>query len=209
MRINNIILDFGGILYRINYMKTIEEFKKLSTSPETLDSLDIKKIQDLPELFERGQIGAQEFRNAIINQYCLICDDFAFDMAWNSMLLGVQAGSYEFIKQLGLNYRLALLSNTNSIHYEYFAPQVRTIESEIKQIYYSHLIGMRKPNHNIYYYVLKENNFSPSETLFIDDTKENTDAAEELGIHTINFERNGDLSELLHTIEIYSQTKRY
>ncbi|HCO83537.1 MAG TPA: haloacid dehalogenase, partial [Arenibacter sp.] len=45
---------------------------------------------------------------------------------------------------------------------------------------------LRKPNHEIFQYVLEQNRLEPKDTLFIDDTKENTDAARELGIKTWN-----------------------
>jgi putative hydrolase of the HAD superfamily len=45
---------------------------------------------------------------------------------------------------------------------------------------------MRKPDLEIFEFVLKENNLIAGETLFVDDTKENTDAASLLGIQTWN-----------------------
>ena len=42
----------------------------------------------------------------------------------------------------------------------------------------------RKPNPDIYEQVLEENRLNPRATLFIDDTKENTDTAAQLGIQT-------------------------
>jgi HAD superfamily hydrolase (TIGR01509 family) len=50
----------------------------------------------------------------------------------------------------------------------------------------SHEINFRKPNTEIYQFVLNENKLKAEETFFIDDTKENTDAAERLGIKTWN-----------------------
>ena len=47
---------------------------------------------------------------------------------------------------------------------------------------------MRKPDREIFEFVLNENRFKPSETLFIDDTKANTDTANKLGIHTWNID---------------------
>ena len=55
-----------------------------------------------------------------------------------------------------------------------------------EQFYLSHEIGFRKPNTNIYEFVLQENKLNASETLFIDDTKENTDAAKLLGFKVWN-----------------------
>jgi putative hydrolase of the HAD superfamily len=45
---------------------------------------------------------------------------------------------------------------------------------------------MRKPETAIYEYVLKEHDLKPQETLFVDDTEENTAAAKLLGIHVWN-----------------------
>ena len=41
-----------------------------------------------------------------------------------------------------------------------------------------------KPNVRIYEEVIRQANIHPDETLFIDDLKENCEAAEKLGIHT-------------------------
>ena len=45
---------------------------------------------------------------------------------------------------------------------------------------------MSKPSSEIYEFVLTENNLKATETIFIDDLKENTAAANKLGIHTWN-----------------------
>ena len=54
------------------------------------------------------------------------------------------------------------------------------------RFYLSHEIHLRKPNEDIYKFVLNENKLLPQETFFIDDTKENTITANALGIHVWN-----------------------
>ena len=54
--------------------------------------------------------------------------------------------------------------------------------------YLSYEMGMRKPDSEIFEFVLTENDLRPSETLFVDDTKENTDSASSLGIKTWNLQ---------------------
>ena len=49
-------------------------------------------------------------------------------------------------------------------------------------------MGMRKPDENIFNYLIKHHDLSPKRTLFIDDKKENTDAAESLGIRVWNLQ---------------------
>ena len=47
---------------------------------------------------------------------------------------------------------------------------------------------MRKPDAEIFNYVIQKNDLSPKRTLFIDDKKENTDVAEQLGLIVWNLE---------------------
>jgi len=81
------------------------------------------------------------------------------------------------------------LSNTNKLHIDWIKDKVEfydDFKNQFHVFYLSHEINLRKPNANIYEFVLLENNLKPEECLFIDDTKENTDSASKLGIHTWN-----------------------
>ena len=57
-----------------------------------------------------------------------------------------------------------------------------------EQFYLSHEIGFRKPNADIFEFVLKENKLMATKTLFIDDSKANTNAADQLDIMTWNLQ---------------------
>jgi HAD superfamily hydrolase (TIGR01509 family) len=54
--------------------------------------------------------------------------------------------------------------------------------------YLSQEIHLRKPNADIFEFVLNENSLTPNECLFIDDTKDNTDTAKKLGFHVWNID---------------------
>jgi putative hydrolase of the HAD superfamily len=49
-------------------------------------------------------------------------------------------------------------------------------------------MGMRKPDAEIFNFVLKTHSLSEKRTLFVDDKKENTDAALSLGLHVWNLQ---------------------
>jgi putative hydrolase of the HAD superfamily len=68
------------------------------------------------------------------------------------------------------------------------------------QFYLSHEIKMRKPDKSIYEFVLNENKLIAKHCFFIDDTKENTDAAKQLGIKTWNNDpKSEDIISLFYT----------
>ena len=90
-------------------------------------------------------------------------------------------------------YRLFLLSNTDAIHIDFFENKygpsfTKDFYQCFERIYFSFEMGMRKPDSSIYNYVLKQNHLVAKNTLFIDDKKENTDAAESLGIRVWNLQ---------------------
>jgi putative hydrolase of the HAD superfamily len=54
--------------------------------------------------------------------------------------------------------------------------------------FYSHEIGFRKPDPMSFMKVMKDSAISPETTLFVDDLKANTDAAEKLGMKVLQIE---------------------
>ncbi len=147
-------------------------------------------------------ISAQKFRETIREKSKLPLSDFQIDKAWNSMILDFPEDRIKLLGKLKPHYRLFLLSNTNEIHRQYSDAKIREIEgiglSEyFDKAYYSHIIGMKKPDLEIYEYVLKDAGIKAHETLFLDDKKENLDAAMSLGINTMLVTKTAGPVELL------------
>ena len=86
-------------------------------------------------------------------------------------------------------YRLFLLSNTNEIHIKAFSAYLKKaygfsdFSDYFENWYYSCRIGKRKPDQEIFEFVLSENGLIPSETLFIDDSPQHIEGAKKTGIH--------------------------
>ncbi len=95
-----------------------------------------------------------------------------------------------------------LLSNTDSIHISHFEQQngkgfYEAFYNCFEKVYFSFEMGMRKPDSAIYQRVLNEQQLDPATVLFVDDKKENTDAAAELGIKVWNLQvGQEDVTEL-------------
>lgn len=128
--------------------------------------------------------------------------DEQIDNAWNAMLLGVPDGNIELLLRLKGKYRTFLLSNNNAIHCNACENILRRqwntdIEDCMEKAYFSHLIGQRKPDAAAFEYVLDRHKLDPGETVFIDDTPANTDAAAALGMQIRLVKRNAPLHEVV------------
>jgi len=183
--IKNIIFDFGDIFLNLDKNATFVALEKLGVN-EITDEMMLIAHQ-----YEKGEITTDNFVNYFNDTFDISKEELVF--AWNAILLDFPNHRLQFLKQLAASkkYRLFLLSNTNELHISWVQHQWgEELYTEFKncfeQFYLSHEIHFRKPNSDIYKYVLQENKLNAVETFFIDDTKENTDAAERLGIQTWN-----------------------
>ncbi len=204
MRLQNIIFDFGGIFYDINYRKTIDCLAALSPKANELKELKYDEILDLPKEFEMGLMTSAEFVVELKKKYYIEAPYEAIIHAWNAMLLGLKSDAEQFASEFAARYNIVLLSNTNEIHYNYFIDEVKSLLSHFADTFFSFQIGMRKPDENIFKFVCNKMDFSPSETLFIDDSIKNSSGATKIGLAYYHHRSNADLSELLHTIKIFT-----
>lgn len=187
--IKNIIFDFGDVFINLDKEVIFREIVKYGGSPELSPDL-----VTLNESYEVGEINSANFIEALVKVYPEASPS-KIKHIWNSMLLDFPDYRLEFLETLASEnkYRLFLLSNTNALHIPFFAKKIgekkfNRFKNSFEKFYLSHEIRLRKPNREIYEFVLSENGLKAEETYFIDDTKENTDAAEKLGITCWNLQ---------------------
>lgn len=186
--IKNLIFDFGDVFINLDKPATFLELQKLGVEEVTDEMLEIAKV------YEVGGLSTEEFVNAFTKLYPQVSEQQFID-AWNAILKDFPIHRMDFIKELKVSqkYRLFLLSNTNDLHISWIQRDwQQELYSEFKdqfeRFYLSHEINLRKPNKDIFEFVLNENALKPEETLFIDDTQENTDTAKDLGMHVWKLE---------------------
>jgi putative hydrolase of the HAD superfamily len=122
--------------------------------------------------------------------------------AWNAMILGWNPEKILFIESISKKYNTFLLSNTNELHLQYVYKDliknhgITDFDTRFfKKTYYSHKLKMRKPNKDIFQFVLQDAQLNASDTVFIDDLVDNIQTAKELGMHTIHHATNAPLTE--------------
>jgi putative hydrolase of the HAD superfamily len=131
----------------------------------------------------------QEFRDNLRQLVGMNLSDPMINDAWNAMLLDFPVNRIDLLKSIRPYYKTFLLSNTNAIHIEeYNKLLLNTFGLEnlsflFDKEYYSHIIGMRKPDKEVFQHILDENRLNPAETVFIDDSVQHVEAARKLGIH--------------------------
>ena len=184
--IDTIIFDFGDIFINLNKTGCDNAFEKLGLS------LPNSKVSLLNESFEKGLITETDFLKGL---QALMPNQNLDDIrnAWNAVIGDFPLYRLEFLQLLKTKYRLFLLTNTDRIHIEHFEDNVGiSFFSDFYQcfekVYYSFEMGLRKPDIATYQRIIKKHGLNPNRTLFVDDKKENTDAALLCGLKVWNLQ---------------------
>ncbi len=199
--IKNIIFDFGNVLLNIDPARSAKAFTELGIK-EGVDFWGSRSSSDLLIGLEKGSITPDEFRKGAMEMLVPGVTPQQVDEAWNALLLDFPPKRVEKLKALKLQYRLLLLSNSNQIHYECFMSRFEKeygfpLNDLFEKLWFSHQVGMVKPNQEIFRFVLSDAGLNPAETLFIDDTLVHVEAARKLGINAVHLEPGMDVTELL------------
>ncbi len=186
--IDTIIFDLGGVILNLDPLRTIEAFAKITGLSEE----QLMKHSRAPVFatYEKGEISSQEFRIGLKDIFKIKMEDSVLEDAWNAMLLDLPLDRLEMIGRLRPKLKTFVLSNTNEIHIAAFdkivskATSGKRIQNYFDTVYYSHKVGMRKPDAEIFEMVVEKNGLVKANTLFIDDTLEHIESAKKLGLHT-------------------------
>lgn len=204
--IENIVLDYGNVLFDIDFTKLRQSFIDLGI--QEVDKFYGHRGQHpLFDVFDKGLLTADQFRNEIRNAAgnSELTND-AIDAAWNSLLIGVRPGHHELLSELNGQYRTFLLSNNNEIHYHWIMAHLnrefglKDNSSFFEKDYYSHLMHMRKPDPEIFEFVLNAHSLKPERTLFVDDSAQHIEAALRLGLQAHLLEPGDLLPSLLERL---------
>ena len=201
LSIKNIIFDLGGVLLNNDINRTRDGFKNLGV--HNIEELFFHgHAADFFKDYEIGKINDQEFIESLKGMIGSSATDQDVIDSWNAMLGDFPKRRIDWLKDLKKKYRLFLFSNTNAIHLEMFQAIYRNsyggtgLDELFEKAYYSHVIKMRKPDIASFQFILKDSNLKAEETLFIDDSLINVEAARQAGMQAIHLEPGTDVTDL-------------
>jgi putative hydrolase of the HAD superfamily len=206
-QIKNIIFDLGGVIINLDINKTISEFNKLSITP--FDAI-YTQLQQTPlfDNFDTGEISEKVYFQELKQKLDSSVSKENLMDAWNAMLLDFPINRLQLLQKLKPNYRLFLLSNTNETHVTEFEQSLfkqhghKNLESFFEKVYYSCRINKRKPNTDIFDFVLNQHQLISNETLFIDDSPQHIEGALKLGIKAHLLQKNKEVEDLLKDLKL-------
>ena len=199
--IKDIVFDFGGVLTTIDTERALQRFRDLGVEePEQYINSYCQKGPFFE--LENGDIDAEEFCRRLGQ----ICNrEITFEQAkeaWLGFLVEIHTTLLEHLQTLRGSYRLSVLSNTNPFIQSWaltkdFTPVGKSLADYFDMLFFSYRMHCSKPSREIYCKMLADGGMRAEETLFVDDSTKNIEAAREVGIRTLLVENGEDWREKL------------
>tara|TARA_R110002096_G_scaffold158592_4_gene324014 strand:+ start:10650 stop:11261 length:612 start_codon:yes stop_codon:yes gene_type:complete len=181
--IKTLIFDFGNVFINLDIENALKK---------TFETLNITEFSEeiiaFNSFYEQGLITTDEFLEFYSENFPKLSKDELIYI-WNLILKDFPKYRLDFIKELKASskFKLILLSNTNELHINWIKENVSFFEDFkncFDAFYLSQEINLRKPNNDIFEFLLKENTLKANECLFIDDNKDNIETANNLNFKT-------------------------
>ena len=203
-KIEHIIFDFGGVFYTIDFERLMYAFDQLHIPHSLWDD----KENNIFVKLERGEIESNKFLELLQISSPGNPSNEEVREAFCAILVGLPLENMRFLRRISRNYPCYLLSNTNEIHYEYFSNEIKA-DAQTKEFYssfvkeyYSHMLGLRKPDPRIYNFVIQDSGIDPHSCLFVDDMQDNILAAKEKGLQVFHYGTDGEWNELVEQFQL-------
>jgi epoxide hydrolase-like predicted phosphatase len=198
MEIKAIFFDLGNVLLALDWKKIFSRI--LQRSALSSEELGKRFVQTRYVQYELNQITTDEFFT-----------DFKRVLEFQGSKEELQEITTHIVspidnhialaKRLKACYRLGIISNTNQAHADFFEARYDFLDLFEVRIY-SHEARARKPDRKIYDLALSSMKAIASQSLFIDDLKENVDAARDLGWRAIHLKKDTDLEHELRAFGV-------
>lgn len=199
--IKNILFDMGGVVFRQDTAEAFRRFAAAGIDPN--EYMGAYGQKDFFLDLETGTITAQEFcqRMAEAAGRAEVTMGEALE-CWMGFVVDVPVERLRHLEALRPHYRLCLLSNTNPfvmsyMHSTAFSALGRPIDAYFDALYCSYEMGVCKPSPDIFAQAMALGGMEPGESLFVDDSLKNVQAAQAAGLHALHVETNAEWMPLL------------
>lgn len=169
--IKAILFDFVGVLINIVDVPLDPIARELDRMIGSVTD-DVVFQQEAKRRFHLSEVQFDEYLRTIVNRF------ESFAPLWKAIPL------------LKKKYKLVVINNGTALTLPMIFSRFPQLTTEFDVFVSSAKEGIKKPDPEIYLRTCKKLDVQPSECLFMDDDKRNTDTAEKLGMQTIWWENH-------------------
>ena len=155
--------------------------------------------------FENGSIDTVEFCRLLCKQSDKEIPREAIEYAWRSIIDPPLQYKLDYLQELRKTHKVFMLSNNNPIIMDWscspgFTKSGNALSDYFDKMYISYQMNCTKPNLKIFKMMIEDAKINPSESLFIDDSERNINAAKECGLQVCIVQNSTDWRDTIASI---------
>ncbi len=186
-----LIFDLGKTLVQFDFTRGYRALEGLCPHPAAEIPRRLAGT-GLVEKFETGLVEPREFVARMAEVLDLQVDYGRFCEIWGSIFAGTLVPD-SLLEALHARYRLVLLSNTNSIHFEFIRQRYAPLLRHFDGLVLSYEVKSMKPQPGIYRAAIELAGCGAGECFYTDDIPEYVEGARALGIDAVQFRDSAQL----------------
>jgi len=194
-----LLFDFGNVVSAFSYEPFIDFLAASGGAAKLVVRKSFLGEDGLLNAYETGRIGTGRFLRRLRREIApgaklpemrtRFCGIFEHDYS-----------ALEAIRAVKPKFRIAVLSNTNPLHYR---RTMRPLLSDLADLFVaSHRIGYRKPDPRFFAYFLGQAGATPERCTFFDDLVPNVEAARAVGMEAHLVTATCPLAELMRSLDL-------
>jgi glucose-1-phosphatase len=182
---NAVLFDLGKVLVHFDFSRFYAAMEASCRYPVAEMRRRLGPTR-LVERLETGRIAPRDFVRQVCAALELDMDYERFCDLWSCIFTEALVPE-SLLQDLASRYRLVLVSNTNSIHFEMLR-RTYPLLRHFHALVLSHEVGAAKPDRRIFEAAIEQAGCPPGECFYTDDIPEFVDAARRMGIDAVRFE---------------------
>ncbi|APU15206.1 HAD family hydrolase [Actinoalloteichus fjordicus] len=197
-----LLIDMGGVFFSYSFLAALAAWADAA-------GVDAGRLRERWQIdgpfdaFERGEISPAAYLEHLRHLLDLDVDDEQIVVGWNSIYGTVDT---DLIQLLGaadvraLFHHIAGVSNTNTLHADFWRELYREHLPVLDTVHCSHEIGVTKPTAAFFDHVATVAGVPRERLVLVDDIAEVIDAARDLGLRAHLYQGAAELAAFLDTL---------
>ncbi len=191
--ITAITFDLGNVLVKVDHLRFCRRMAALAgLSPQEVYAQVFEST--LEPGYDTGRITSREFYERVTAHFGVTLAYARFCELWCDIFDPMEAMA-ALVAHLAPRFPLFLLSNTNSLHFDYIRERFDAILEPFQAFILSYEVGSRKPEAAIYQALIRQVSRPPEEILYLDDKVAFVEAARDQGLAAWQFRSPQELRQ--------------
>jgi putative hydrolase of the HAD superfamily len=183
--VDALLFDLGGVVIEIDFDRVFSHWAQ--SSNQSLEIIKSRFAFDSNyERHERGEIEASEYFASLRKSMEINISDEEFTAGWNSLYVGEMPGVSTLLSTVGEKLPIYAFTNSNFTHQLVWSKMFKRVLSLFREVFVSSEIGKRKPEPAAFHTISNDIDVKLENILFFDDSLENIEGAEKVGMQTVH-----------------------